>query len=42
MAKMAKGGFSHAAMEKTLPLINHPSTLVGEEIIWAVVFPGDS
>jgi len=30
MAEMAKGGFLHTAMEKTQPLINQPSAIVGE------------
>jgi len=40
MAKMAKGGFSHAAMEGTQLLIKQPHTKVGEEKKQGVKFTG--
>jgi hypothetical protein len=40
MAKMAKEGFSHAAIEETKYLIKKPRAEVGEEKKRGVVFPG--
>jgi len=40
MAKMAKGGFSCAAMEETQFLIKKPQAKVQEEKKWGVEFPG--
>jgi len=40
MAKMAKEGFSHAAIEETKKLIKIPHTKVQEEEKWGVEFPG--
>jgi len=40
MVKMAKGGFSRAAIEETQQLINKPSAEVREEKKRGVEFPG--
>jgi len=40
MAKMAKGGFSRAAVEETQQLIKKPRGKVREEKNWGVEFPG--
>jgi len=40
MAKMAKGGFSHAAMEETQQLVKKPRAEVREEKKRGVEFPG--
>jgi hypothetical protein len=40
MAKMAKEGFSHAAIEETKYLIKKPCAEVREEKKWGVEFPG--
>ena len=40
MAKMAKGEFSHTAIEETQQLIKKPGTEIQEEKKWGVVFPG--
>jgi hypothetical protein len=40
MAKMAKGGFSRAAIEETQQLIQIPRAEVREEKKWGVEFPG--
>jgi len=40
MAKMAKGGFSHAAIEETQYLIKKPRAEVREEMNWGVQCPG--
>jgi hypothetical protein len=40
MAKMATGGFSHAAMEETQQLIQKPCAKVREQNKWGVEFPG--
>ena len=41
MAKMAKGGFSRAAIEETQFLIEKPRVEVREEMKRGVGFPGD-
>jgi len=40
MAKMAKEGFSHSAIEETKYLIKKPRAEVREEKKWGVEFPG--
>jgi len=40
MAKMAKEGFSRAAIEKTQQLIKNPRADIREEKKWGVVLPG--
>jgi len=41
MAKIAKGGFSRAAIEETQHLIKKPHAEVREVMKWRVEFPGD-
>jgi len=40
LAKMAKEGFSHAAIQETQQLIKKPRAEVGEEKVRGVTFPG--
>jgi hypothetical protein len=40
MGPMAKGGFSHAAIEETQHLIDTPCSEVPEEQKWGLWFPG--